>query len=112
MAVIPMVSGVTLVVPPPLVEEEERREAGLPVSPSGGAHGSPAWSELEGSRGTTAKPKVVHLLVSHGVLAVDIPFSSEEDTRVEPSAIPPSQELVMIRSSHDTAMAGSSSGLG
>ena len=38
---------------------------------------------------------------------MEIPFSGEEDTRVKTPAIPPSQELVMIRSSHDTAMAGS-----
>ena len=35
-------SEVTLAVPPPPVMEEERRETGLPVSPSGGALGSPA----------------------------------------------------------------------
>ena len=33
-------------------------------------------------------------------------------TRVEPAAIPPSQELAMVQSSHDIAMARSSSGLG
>ena len=47
MAAIPVVteeakSEVTLAVPPPPVMEEERRETGLPVSPSGGALGSPA----------------------------------------------------------------------
>ena len=47
MAVIPMVmvevrSKVTLAVPPPIVVEEERWETRLPVSPGGGAHGSPA----------------------------------------------------------------------
>ena len=94
MAVIPMVMAevgleVTLVVPPPTVVEE-RRETGLPALPGGGAHGSPAWSELEGSGGTTARPEVVHLPASRGVLAVDIPLFSKEDTRVEPSAIPPS----------------------
>ena len=57
-----------------------------------------------------ARPEVVHLSMSQGVLAVDIPFFGEEDTRVEPPAIPPSRELVMIRSSHDTTMARSSSG--
>ena len=51
-------------------------------------------------------------MVSHGVLVVDIPFDGEENTRVEPPAIPPSRELVMIRSSLDTTMAGSSSGSG
>ena len=58
------------------------------------------------------RPEVVHPPTSHGVLAVDIPFSVEGDTRVESSAILPSWELVMIWSSHDTAMARSSSGLG
>ena len=46
---------------------------------------------------------------SHGVLATDIPFSGEEDTRVDSPAIPPSQELVMIWSLHDTTIARSSS---
>ena len=59
-----------------------------------------------------ARPEVEQPPVSHGVLAVDIPFDGEEDTGVEAPAIPPSRELVMIRSSHDTAMAGSSNGLG
>lgn len=40
---------VTLVVPPPPVAKEERREAGLPVSLGGGAHGLPDWLELEGA---------------------------------------------------------------
>jgi len=40
---------------------------------------------------------------------VEIPCSGEVGTRVEPPAIPSWQELVMIRSSHDIAMAGSSS---
>ena len=56
-----------------------------------------------------ARLKVEQPPASHGVLVVDIPFFGEEDNRVEPSAIPPSQELVMIRSSHDTAMARSTS---
>ena len=43
---------------------------------------------------------------------VKIPCSGEAGTRVEPLAILPSQELVVIRSSHDIAMAGSSNGLG
>ena len=76
--------------------EEERREIRLPASPGGGAHGSPAWSELEGSGGNAARPEVVHPPASRGVLAVDIPFSGEEDTRVKPPVIPPSRELVMI----------------
>ena len=80
----------TLVVPPPIVVEEERRETGLPASPGRGAHGSPTSSELEGSGGTTTRLEVVHLPMSHGVLVVDVPFSGEEDTRVEPLAISPS----------------------
>ena len=42
-----------------------------------------------------ARPEVVHPLTGHGVLAVDIPFTGE-DTGVEPPAILPSRELVMI----------------
>ena len=57
-----------------------------------------------------ARPEVEQPPVSHGVLAVDIPFDGDEDTRVEPPAIPLSQELVMIRSSHGTTVAGSSNG--
>jgi len=117
MVAVPMVtaearSEVTLVVPPPTVAEEMRRETRLPASPSGGVHGSPAWSELEGSRGTAARPEVAHPPVGHGALAVEIPLSGQEDTRVEPPAILPSRELVMIQSSHDTTMVGSSSGSG
>ena len=56
--------------------------------------------------------EVVHPLIGHGALAVEIPLSSKEYTGVEPSAIPSSRELVMIRASHDTAVAGSSSGSG
>ena len=41
---------------------------------------------------------------------VDISFDSEEDTEVKPPAIPPSRELVMIRSSLDTTMARSFGG--
>ena len=47
--------------------------------------------------------------MSHGVLLVDIPFNGKENIGVEPPAILPSQELVMIRLSHDTVMVGSSS---
>ena len=117
MAAIPVVtveagSEVTLAVLPPPVMEEERREIGLPVSPGGRAHGSPAWSELEGAKGAMARPEVEQPPMSHGVLVVDIPFDDEEDIGVEPPAIPSSQELVMIRSSLDTVMAGSSSGSG
>ena len=43
---------------------------------------------------------------------MEIPCSSKEGARVEPPAIPPSQELAVVRSSHDVAAAGSSSGLG
>ena len=102
-------SEVTLAIPPPLVAKEERRETGLPISPNGGAHGSPTWSELEGSEGVTARPEVEQPPVSHGILVADIPFNSEEDTGVEPPSIPSSRELVMIRSSLDPMMAGSSS---
>ena len=83
-------SEVSLAGPPPMVVEEERRETRLPVSPDGGAHGSPAWSELEGFGGTMASPEVEQAPASYGVLAVDIPFFGEEDTRVELPAIPPS----------------------
>ena len=41
---------------------------------------------------------------------VDIPSDGEEDTGVEPLAIPPSRELAMIWSSLDTTMARSSGG--
>ena len=37
-----------------------------------------------------ARSEVEQPPVSHGVLVVDIPFDSEEDTGVEPPAIPPS----------------------
>ena len=43
---------------------------------------------------------------------MEIPCSSEVGTGVEPPAILPSQEVVMIRSSYDIVMAGSSSGSG
>ena len=43
---------------------------------------------------------------------VEIPCSGKAGTGVVPPAIPPLRELVMIRSSHDTTMAGSSSGSG
>jgi len=95
MVAIPMVmaevgSKVTVAVPPPSVVEEERREARLPILPDGGAHGSPTWSELEGSEETAARLEVEQPPVSHGVLAMDILFFGEEDTGVEPPAIPPS----------------------
>ena len=59
-----------------------------------------------------ARLEAEHPSVSHGVKIVEIPCSGEVGTRMEPPAIPPSQELVMIQSSHDTVMAGSSSGSG
>ena len=95
MAAIPMVMAkvgleVTLAVPPSMVAEEERRETRLPISPGGGAHGSPSWLELEGFRGATARPEVEQPPASHGILAVDIPFNGKEDTGVEPLAVPPS----------------------
>ena len=72
MAAIPVVtsevgSEVTLVIPPPIAAVEERRETRLPASPDVGTHGSPSWSELEGSGGDVAKPEVEHPLASHGV---------------------------------------------
>ena len=92
MAAIPVVteeakSEVTLAVPPLPVVEAERRETGLPVSPGGGAHGSPAWSELEGSEGAMARLEVQQPPASHGVRVEDIPFDGKEDTGVEPPAI-------------------------
>ena len=99
---------VTLAIPPPTAVEE-RRETELPASSGGGAHGSPSWSKLEGSGGDVARLEVEHLPVSHGVQAVEIPFSGEAGTVVEPPAIPPSRELGMTQSSHDTMMARSSS---
>ena len=41
---------------------------------------------------------------------MEIPYSSEAGTGVEPPAIPPSRELGMTQSSHDTMMVRSSSG--
>ena len=95
MAAIPVVmaevgSEVTLAIPPPTATMEERRETGLSASPSGGTHGSPSWSELEGSGGDVARPEAEHLPVGRGVEIVEIPCSSEVGTRVEPPAIPPS----------------------
>ena len=43
---------------------------------------------------------------------MEIPCSSEAGTMVDPLAIPPSQELAVVRSPRDVAAAGSSSGLG
>jgi len=60
-------SEVTLVIPPPTAMAEEMRETRLPASPGGGTHGSPSWSELEGSGGDAARTEVEHLPVSHGV---------------------------------------------
>ena len=50
--------------------------------------------------------------MGHRVKIVEIPYFSEAGARVEPLAIPSSQELAMVWSSLDVAMAGSSSGLG
>jgi len=93
MAVIPMAmaevgSKVTLAIPPPTATTEERRETGLPASLGGGTHGSPSWSELEGSGGDAARLEVEHSPTGHGVEIVEIPCSGEAGTRVEPSAIP------------------------
>ena len=54
-----------------------------------------------------ARPEAEHPLAGHMVEEVEIPYSGEAGTRVEPLAIPLSQELAMVRSS-----AGPSSGLG
>ena len=59
-----------------------------------------------------ARPEGEHPPAGHGVEIVEIPCSGEASIRVEPPTISPLQELAMIRSSHDIAMAGSSSGLG
>ena len=59
-----------------------------------------------------ARPKAEHPPVGRRVEIVEIPCSGEAGARVEPIAIPSSQELVVVRSSHDVAAAGSSSGLG
>jgi len=53
-----------------------------------------------------------HPLVGHGVEIVEIPCSGELGARVEPPAIPPSQELAVVRSSHEVEAARSSSRLG
>ena len=57
-----------------------------------------------------ARPEVEHPPASHGVEIVEIPCSGEAGTRVEPSAIPLSQELAVVQSSHDVVVARSSSG--
>jgi len=111
-AILEVRSEVTLAIPPPTAMAEERRETGLPASLGGGTHGSPSWSELEGSGGDTARPEAEHPPVGRGVEIVEIPYSDEADARVEPPAIPPSQELAVVRSSHDVVAAGSSSRLG
>ena len=67
---------------------EERRETGLPASLGRGTHGSPSWLELEGSRGDVARLEEEHLPMGHGVEIVEIPYSDEVGTRVEPLAIP------------------------
>ncbi|XP_066357595.1 uncharacterized protein [Miscanthus floridulus] len=117
MAAIPVVmvevgSEVTLAIPPPTATAEERRETGLPASPDRGTHGSPSWSKLEVSGGDAARPEVEHPPAGHGVEVVEIPYSDEAGTRVEPPAIPPSQELAVVRSSHDVAAARPSNELG
>ena len=43
---------------------------------------------------------------------MEVPYSSEVGTKVEPPVIPPLWELAMVWSSHDIAMARPSSGLG
>ena len=117
MAVIPVVMvevglEVTLAIPSPIAMAEERRETRLPASPGGGTHGSPSWSELEVSGGDAARPEAEHPPVGRGVEVVEIPYSGEAGAGVEPPTIPPSQELVVVRSSHNVVAARSSSGLG
>ena len=78
MAVNPMAmaedgSEVTLAIPPPTAMVEEKRETGLPALPGGGTHGSPSWSELEGSGGDVARLEAEHLPVGHEVEVVEIP---------------------------------------
>jgi len=104
-------SDVTLAIPPPTDMMEERRESRPPASPGGGTHGSPSWLEPEGSGGDVARPEVEHPPMGHGVEIVEIPCSGEAGARVEPPAILPSQELVVVQSLHDVAVARSSSGL-
>jgi len=101
MAMIPVAMAeagleVTLAIPPTPAVVEERRETMLPTLPSGGTHGSPSWSELEGLGGDAARLEAKHPLVGHGVKIVEIPCSDEAGIRVEPLAIPPSQELAMV----------------
>ena len=90
MATVEVGSKVTLVIPPPTVTVEERRETRLPALPGGGTHGSPSWSELEGSRGDAARLEAKHPPVGHEVEIVEIPCSSEARTRVESPVIPSS----------------------
>jgi len=59
-----------------------------------------------------ARPKANHSPTGRGVKVAEIPYSSEASARVELPAILPSQELAVVRSSHDVAAVGSSSGLG
>ena len=89
-------SEVTLVIPPPTAMAEEMRETRLPASPGGGTHGSPSWSELEGSGGDVARPEAEHPSTGRGVEIVKIPCSGEVGARVEPPVIPPSQELAVV----------------
>ena len=89
----------TLAIPPASAAVEERGETGLPASPSRGTHGSPSWSELEASEGDVAWPEIEHPPAGHGAKEVEIPCPGEAGTRVEPSAVPSSQELAMVWSS-------------
>ena len=59
-----------------------------------------------------ARPEAEHRPAGRRVDRVEIPCSGEVGTRVELPAIPSSQELAVVWSSHDVSVAGSSSGLG
>ena len=59
-----------------------------------------------------ARPEAEHPPAGHGVEIVEIPYTGEAGARVEPPVIAPSPELAVVRSSHDVAVARSSSRLG
>ena len=64
------------------------------------------------SGGDAARPEVEHPPAGRRVKVVEISCSGEVGAGVESPAIPPLQEVAVVRSSHDVATAGSSSGLG
>ena len=89
-------SEVSLVIPPAPAMVEEGRETRLPASPGGGMHGSPSWSELSGSGGDVARSEVEQPPAGREVEEVEIPYLGKVGTKVEPPAILPSQELVVV----------------